>query len=110
MDSAGGISYQNGYSENVYALDGSIKSEIIDSYGDVNVKICSEKYLKSEMLIQNLNQKVSQIKECTDHFNETNEEYEEESNSYYETWMSKICLTNWIKSKDGFPVLKSGEK
>lgn len=110
MDSAGGISYQNGYSENVYALDQSIKSEIMDSYGDVNVKICSEKYLKSEMLIQNLNQKVSQIKDCTDHFNETNEEYEEESNSYYEAWMSKIHLNNWIKSKAGFPMLKSGEK
>lgn len=110
LRAAGAISYQGGYSNNVYALYDGIKTGIIDSYGDSAVVNCTEEYLSSADFLYHLNNEIDKITHCNSYYQDTGEYYNEESEKTYETWMSKVTLTPWEFSEEGYPVLYNGSE
>lgn len=104
IEYAGAVSYDNGSVKNVFALAENISSEIINSYGNSDVKYTTKDYFESRNLVQILNEEIRKINECKIYFQETGETYNENMSLSYAEWMSKIDLIPWKNVQNSYPV------
>ncbi len=61
METAGGVSYYAGSIENVYSLSGALHPQIVGNVGNLNVMRCTKKYMSSFILLNKLNQLVTDM-------------------------------------------------
>lgn len=107
MEQAGGVSYNSGTVENVFALNDAVISGIVNSRGNMNVLYCTKDYMESDNLLDLLNKAVYEIEHCKDHYMESGQAYDEEIGKTYVDWMGKIDLIYWKHNgKHHYPILQ----
>ena len=97
LETAGALSSSSGKIENVFANGEKIHSEVLNQdMCEINnaVVYVTENYMKSEYLVQRLNEKVESINHITS-----------DDDILYQDWMSKINMLSWEKNEQGYPVL-----
>lgn len=107
METAGGISYNSGTVENVFALNDTVTSGIVNNRGNMDVLYCTRDYMKSDNLLSSLNNAVYEIEQCKRHYRESGEAYDKETGKTYADWMGKINLRYWeYNGSYYYPVLQ----
>ena len=97
FESAGAISYTDGFIENVYALGERCNAEVKDSYGNSAVKYVTKKYMQANQTFDILNDYVEQFNCRTTQF------FSEE----IERRMGEVQLKKWIVGENKLPVLST---